>query len=105
MSSVLTLSRALTTAQEQYEEQRRHDGVTVGEQLQRARIANVQLKASDIDNTGAKVNARVNILENHFTGEGRIYLSGCDTPVMCTIAESPTLTCARSCSAELAIKC
>jgi hypothetical protein len=50
--------------------------------VQRARIANVQLKASDIDNTGAKVNERVNILESQFTGEGRIYLSGCDTPVI-----------------------
>jgi hypothetical protein len=50
--------------------------------VQRARIANVQLKASDIDNTGAKVNERVNILENHFTGEGRVYLSSCDTPVI-----------------------
>ncbi len=50
--------------------------------VQRARVANVFLKAAKIDNTGARANERLNVLDNHFTGQGRVLLSECDTPVV-----------------------
>jgi hypothetical protein len=50
--------------------------------VQWARIAGTELKGTTIDNTGGKANERLNIIGNQFTGEGRVLLIGCDTPVI-----------------------
>jgi len=47
-----------------------------------ADLENIVLQATSIDNTGAKPNERINIVGNHFTGQGRINVSGCDTPLI-----------------------
>jgi hypothetical protein len=47
---------------------------------QRANIGDVKLYAIGIDNTGAKANERIKLLDNRFTGSGRIWCQGCDTP-------------------------
>lgn len=57
--------------------------------LQRAAIADVQIKAASIDNTGAKPNERLNIADCQFSGFGRVIVSACDTP---TIVNN-TFTC------------
>lgn len=49
---------------------------------QRAQVNDVKLMAKKIDNTGTKANERMNVLENHFTGQARIWLQACDTPVI-----------------------
>jgi len=49
---------------------------------QRAFINDVKLMIQKIDNTGAKPNERLNLIENRFTGQGRIWLHLCDTPVI-----------------------
>jgi hypothetical protein len=49
---------------------------------QRADLKNVKLWARKIDNTGAKANERINLIENQFTGLGRINLVSCDTPIV-----------------------
>jgi len=50
--------------------------------VQRAFLHNVKLQATSIDNTGAKPNERLNVLDSRFLGLGRIWLSACDTPVI-----------------------
>jgi parallel beta-helix repeat protein len=50
--------------------------------VQRAFLHNVKLQATGIDNTGAKPNERVNVTDTRFLGLGRIFFSGCDTPVI-----------------------
>ena len=57
------------------------DGV-VSIDCQRAYLNDVKLVVRKIDNTGAKPNERINLIENHFTGQGRILLHTCDTPVV-----------------------
>jgi hypothetical protein len=47
---------------------------------QRVRIEGVKLSARQIDNTGAKANERVRVVECQFTGPGRLHCLGCDTP-------------------------
>jgi hypothetical protein len=49
---------------------------------QRAYIQDVKLHAKKIDNTGAKQNERLNILENQFSGHGCVHLEYCDTPTI-----------------------
>ena len=49
---------------------------------QRAIFQDVKLQAQKIDNTGAKANERLNIIENQFVGKARIMLHTCDTPVI-----------------------
>ncbi len=49
---------------------------------QRAEFKNVKLWAKKIDNTGAKANERINLIENQFTGQSRINLVSCDTPII-----------------------
>lgn len=50
--------------------------------VQRAELDNIFLRADDLDNTGARANERVNIVENRFRNRGRIYLTKCDTPAI-----------------------
>ena len=50
--------------------------------LQRAELAHVVVKADHIDNTGAKANEQLNIIDNHFTGLGRVQCEECDTPLI-----------------------
>jgi hypothetical protein len=50
--------------------------------VQRARVTNVKLQAYNIDNTGAKANERLNIIDNQFTVQARIYCHTCDTPII-----------------------
>ena len=57
------------------------DGV-VSIDWQRAYLNDVKLMVKKIDNTGAKPNERLNLSENQFTGQGRIWLQFCDTPVI-----------------------
>ena len=49
---------------------------------QRAYINDVKLIVKSIDNTGAKPNERINVIENQFTGQGRLLVKSCDTPVI-----------------------
>ena len=49
---------------------------------QRADVLNVKLMAKKIDNTGAKSNERINLIENRFTGFSRVWIHTCDTPVI-----------------------
>lgn len=50
--------------------------------LHRADLVNVVLQVSELDNTGSRTNERLNVVENRFTGRGRIAFSKCDTPVI-----------------------
>jgi hypothetical protein len=50
--------------------------------VHRAQVHNVKLHATNIDNTGAKANERLNIIDNQFTVHGRIYCHTCDTAVV-----------------------
>ena len=50
--------------------------------LRRAGLINILLKGTTIDNTGARPNERVNIVDNHFTGMSRLNLTSCDTPLV-----------------------
>src|SRR5205814_3920873 len=47
---------------------------------QRAAVRGVKLYAKKIDNTGAKPNERLRVSDCRFSGSGRIYCQGCDTP-------------------------
>lgn len=49
---------------------------------QRARLTNVKLFAKMLDNTGAKQNERLQVIDCQFQGQGRIYCSQCDTPIL-----------------------
>ena len=57
------------------------DGV-VSIDWQRAYIHEVKLIAKKIDNTGAKPNERLNLIDNQFTGQARVWLQYCDTPII-----------------------
>jgi hypothetical protein len=57
------------------------DGV-VSIDWQRAQLHDVKLMAKKIDNTGAKPNERINCIDNHFTGQARVWIQACDTPVI-----------------------
>jgi parallel beta-helix repeat protein len=50
--------------------------------VQRAQVNNVKLSGMNVDNTGAKANERFNIIDNHFTVQGRVYCHTCDTPII-----------------------
>jgi hypothetical protein len=50
--------------------------------LQWARVDDLQVKANQIDNTGAQANERLNVIACQFTGQGRLLFSECDTPVI-----------------------
>lgn len=50
--------------------------------VQRAQIENLNLFATQIDNTGAKVNERINIVESHFTGLAHLTIYSCDSPLI-----------------------
>lgn len=50
--------------------------------VQRAQVKNVKLQATNIDNTGAKANERLNIIDNQFTVQARIYCHTCDTAIV-----------------------
>jgi hypothetical protein len=50
--------------------------------LQRAWLADVKILAQKIDNTGAKPNERINVLDCMFTGQARVSCRGCDTPIV-----------------------
>jgi len=50
--------------------------------LQNARLDNVVVLASGIDNTGAKPNERCNLVGNRFTSFGRVAVQSCDTPAI-----------------------
>ncbi len=49
---------------------------------QRASFLNIKLQAQSIDNTGAKANERLNVIENQFLGLSRLWLHSCDSPVI-----------------------
>ncbi|MBI2805815.1 MAG: right-handed parallel beta-helix repeat-containing protein [Planctomycetes bacterium] len=49
---------------------------------QHARFHDVKLQALNIDNTGSKANERINLISNRFTGQARVWLRQCDTPVI-----------------------
>jgi hypothetical protein len=51
-------------------------------ELQRADVVNLLIAPSGIDNTGAKPNERINIIDNRFTGLAGINCTSCDTPVI-----------------------
>jgi len=53
-----------------------------GVDIRQARIENVAVWLSDIDNTGAEYNERVNIVGNQFDGWALLYLARCDTPLV-----------------------
>jgi parallel beta-helix repeat protein len=50
--------------------------------VQRAQVNNVKLYATNIDNTGAKANERLNVIDCQFTGQGRVYCHTCDTAII-----------------------
>jgi parallel beta-helix repeat protein len=54
----------------------------VGIDWQRAYFQDVKLVAKRIDNTGAKQNERLNIIDNQFSGRGQVWCQSCDTPVI-----------------------
>jgi parallel beta-helix repeat protein len=47
-----------------------------------AQVNDMLLNATKIDNTGAKLNERLNFIDSRFIGQARIYLHTCDTPVI-----------------------
>ena len=47
---------------------------------QRAHVGDVKLPAKKIDNTGAKPNERIKLVDNRFSGAARVYCVSCDTP-------------------------
>lgn len=49
---------------------------------QRASFLNIKLQVQKIDNTGAKANERLNLIENQFVGVSRIWFHTCDSPVI-----------------------
>jgi hypothetical protein len=49
---------------------------------QRAILTDVKLQAQKLDNTGAKVNERLNLIDNQFVGKARVWLHSCDTPII-----------------------
>lgn len=53
-----------------------------GLDLQRAQLDNVFLNGLDVDNTGAEVGERMNVIGNHFTGVAHLLLTNCDSPVV-----------------------
>jgi hypothetical protein len=56
------------------------EGATI--EVQHAAVNNVLLRGTGIDNTGAKPNERFNITDSRFCLKGRIYASGCDSPLI-----------------------
>jgi len=48
--------------------------------IHNAQLNDIQLSAASLDNTGAKANQRLNIIDNLFYGVSRIQLGSCDTP-------------------------
>jgi hypothetical protein len=50
--------------------------------LQNIAAVNVQVKAVEIDNTGAKPGEKVNVVGCRFSGLGRVFCQRCDTPVL-----------------------
>ncbi|MCE9605993.1 MAG: right-handed parallel beta-helix repeat-containing protein [Planctomycetia bacterium] len=56
------------------------DGASID--AQRAEIMNVHLTANDIDNTGAEVGERVNLVGNSFTGVAHMSITSCDSPLI-----------------------
>lgn len=49
---------------------------------QRAHVRDVKLAVKGLDNTGAKPNERINLIDNVFAGQARIWCHSCDTPVI-----------------------
>jgi hypothetical protein len=61
-------------------------------EISHALLSNVVLYAVGLDNTGATPNERVNIVGSRFTGQARIQLEQCDTPLVAdneVISEKP----------------
>jgi hypothetical protein len=50
--------------------------------LRGAELINIELRATDIDNTGAKANERLNVADNHFTGVSHLTIRNCDSPAI-----------------------
>jgi hypothetical protein len=50
--------------------------------LQRGEFLHVHVAAYDIDNTGAEVDERLNIVGNHFAGQSHLSLTNCDSPLL-----------------------
>jgi hypothetical protein len=50
--------------------------------LQRADLIQMSITANEVDNTGAKPNEKLNVVDNHFTGYSRVTVTRCDTPVI-----------------------
>jgi hypothetical protein len=50
--------------------------------VQRAELVNIHLMANDIDNTGAEVGERVNVVGNHFSGIAHTSITSCDSPLI-----------------------
>jgi len=48
----------------------------------RAELVDIHLSASEIDNTGAEADERINILGNHITGVSHLTIASCDSPVI-----------------------
>jgi hypothetical protein len=50
--------------------------------IQHGTVAEVLLELSHLDNTNATAGERLNLIENHFTGNSRALLTACDTPTV-----------------------
>lgn len=50
--------------------------------VQRTDLVNMYVQPTGIDNTGAKLGERINILKNRFTGTSRLLITYCDSPVV-----------------------
>jgi len=50
--------------------------------MQKADIVNVYVQATGIDNTGAKLGERMNLLKNRFTGTSRLIVTSCDSGII-----------------------
>lgn len=53
-----------------------------GLDLRRVHVDNIKINASDIDNTGASYNERLNVEHSRFTRGSCIRMTSCDTPVI-----------------------
>lgn len=56
------------------------DGASID--AQRSSFVHTHVNAYDIDNTGAEIGERMNVIGNHFWGLGRLSLTNCDSPLV-----------------------
>jgi hypothetical protein len=51
-------------------------------EVRHGQLNDVSLHAHKIDNTGARLNERFNVIDSKFSGQARIYCHTCDTPIV-----------------------